>query len=448
MISSLSLSCLSLSVPAATVAPNTNYSKEISALERSLAGSTYPTQSDEERLKRLEEMVFGAEASTGTTKDKRIARLQKTLSIPKTEVSEDFKKVIEKEQRAEQEKEIASSSKQSNQVGSTSGRHASNSRHPATKVTVLPDMANLSEQMLKVINQERSFRSLSPLSMDPLAQKVANEHASYLVQTKQFSHYGSGGSNPDQRYTAAGGGGRVDELVDGFFAPVDKSGQIQPLEVSAETPNFLMDAFLKVPDKSDIVFNPDINKAGVSFVIGPDKKQLVVVIQMVVDAGSISSVQALASIADYIQLTGSLGRGYKFAWVGVSKKELDENEKNEVEPSPYFAPIDQVIYMDKDSDRAKNIAKAGGMILAMVAAPFTYGASMIVADILMQSVAQTYQAQDVEVRGGIRASDASFSGKIAMGEWGPGLYYLTVWGFPSRTKKPVILSRRAIKVVN
>lgn len=424
-----------------------NYSGEISSLEKSLIGSTYPNQSEEERLKRLEEMVFGTE-SQGLPRDKRISRLQKTLVIPQAKVSEELRKIVEKEQQESQASQTSSASSSSSGSYTQPSSKTSSGKQIATKIQVLPDLSNLSEQMLKIINQERSFRSLTPLSVDPLTQKVVNEHASYLVQTKQFSHFGAGGSNPDQRYTEAGGTGKVDELVDGFFASVDKTGQIKPIEVSNDTPNFLMDAFLKVPDKSDIVFNNDANRAGISFVMSPDKKQLVVVIQLVVEAGSLSSIPSTASVSDYVQMNGTLNRGYKFAWIGVSKKELDSTEKNEIEPSPYFSPIDQVIYMDKDSDRAKNIAKTGGMILAMVAAPFTYGASMIVADILMQSIAQTYQAQDVQVRGGVRASEGGFSGRIALGEWGPGLYYLTVWGLPSRGKKPVVLSRRAVKVLN
>jgi hypothetical protein len=117
-----------------------------------------------------------------------------------------------------------------------------------------------------------------------------------------------------------------------------------------------------------------------------------------------------------------------------------------VEASPYFPPIDKVIYADRTAERTRSIAKTSGLILAMLAAPFTYGASMLVADILMQSLVQAYQAQDVEVREGVKASDNSFSGLVNIGEWGPGTYYITIWAIPSRSKKPVILSRRTVSV--
>ena len=85
----------------------------------------------------------------------------------------------------------------------------------------------------------------------------------------------------------------------------------------------------------------------------------------------------------------------------------------------------------------------------MVAAPFTYGASVLIANVLMQSIAQTYQSQDVEVRDGAKADmgGGNFNSSITLGEWGKGIYYITVWAIPPSEKKPVIISRRAVKVI-
>jgi uncharacterized protein YkwD len=426
LILALSLiQCLPFSLNAATS------EQAVTQLEKKVFGITYLREPVEKRLARLEENVFG-QASTNGSADQRIQKLNKVFEVQTTQAPESFKKELE--QIAQQEK-----NSQTQQQVSQKPEEAE------TKVQILPNQTELAQKMLRIINQERSFRSLRALNEDQISTKVALEQASYMAQTRQFSHFGVKGKNPDQRYTEAGGMGKVEELVDGFFATADEKGQIIPVEVNAETPNQLMDAILKVPDKADIVFNIEANAAGISFVVSPDKRQLAVVIEILSDFTSIAGLPVKSQPA-VINVSGSVGQGYKFAWIGVAQKELDLTEKVEVEASPYFPPIDKVIYADKTGDRAKSIAKTGGMILAMVAAPFTYGASMLVADILMQSIAQTYQAQDVEVRSGMRASDSSFNGNIGIGEWGPGLYYVSVWAFPARAKKPVIVSRRTVLV--
>ncbi len=399
----------------------------LTKLESQNLGITYPKDTPENRIKRLEENILG-QVSSGSV-DARIEKLNKIFEVKEAQVPESFKEEIE----------IAS------RGPAPSKAPTQNSSKPATKIQLQKNIDDLSEQMLKVINQERSFRSLRPLRPDETANRMALEHASYLAQTKQFSHFGVMGKNPDQRYSEAGGNGKVEELVDGFFAATDAQGNIKPISVNADTAGHLMDALLKVPDKADIVFNVDANAAGVSFVISPDKKQLVVVIEMVADYVSLGGLPTQTPPSS-IGVSGTISGGYKFAWIGVAKREDKDEEKIEVEASPYFAPIDKVIYADRTTEKAKKLAQTGGLILAMVAAPFTYGASMLVADILMQTISQAYQAQDVEVRSGVKASDASFNGNVNVGEWGPGLYYISIWAIPSRSKKPVIVSRRTVLV--
>lgn len=425
--------CFLLILYGANVPVFADLKQDLSLLETRYLGFTYPQDPSETRVSRLETTVFGS-STPNTAIDKRVQRLKKTLEIPKAEMPESFKKALE--EQSQQQAETQDS------------RQANKPSEAKTKITLLPNNDELAEKMLKIINQERSFRSLRPLSRDSLASKVALEHASYLIHSRQLSHYGLAGKNPDQRYSEAGGTGKIDELVDGFFASVDEHGQIIPINIDSELPNQLMDAILKVPDKADQIFNRLSNGVGISFVLSPDKRQMVVVIEFVTNYAFLSQIPAKTSIAEGVSLTGSLNDGFRFAWIGVSMKPIDESDRSETEPSAYFPPIDQVVYLDKTIDRAKNIAKTGGMILAMVAAPFTYGASMIIADILMQTIAQTYQAQDVEVRQGIKVAvdGSSFSGFIPMGEWGPGVYYVTVWSIPPREKKPVVVSRRAIKV--
>ena len=390
-------------------------------LEKQVLGIEYRQENTALRLNRLEYHVFGKVSSKLEQKE-RLQKLSQTLQIVNKPVPAEFWEQIKNK----------------------------NNNLPSppqlTKLVVQPNLQEIADSMLEIINQERSFRSLAPLRYSQTANQVALEHASYLVQTKQFSHYGVGGHNPDQRYTSAGGQGRVEEIIDGFFATISSKEEVVPIKVDRETAGHLMDAILEVPDKTDILFSQDANKVGISFVLSPDRKQLATVLEIVTDYISLSNLPK-QSPAGEIYLSGSVQNNfYKFAWIGIAKKEEMTEEKIEVEPSPYFPPIDKVIYMDKTTERAKGIAKTGGLILAMVAAPFTYGASILVADILMQSLAQAYQAQDVEVREGIKNKSNHFTGGISLGEWGPGLYYVSIWAFPQDSKKAVIISRQTVQI--
>lgn len=410
----------------------------VTELEKKVLGNTYSKEKLEDRLSRLEENVYGQKAAPNSSLEARLNKLKKTFEVPTAKVPDSMRREVEeaafKESAAA--REVANSNKQQGPESTQ------------TKVELMKNLDELSERMLAIINQERSFRQLRPLKKDETAQKAALEHASYLAQTRQFSHFGAGGKNPDRRYTEAGGAGKLEELVEGFFASTDDKGNIKPIQVNNEIPNQLMDAILQVPDKSDIILSNDANLAGVSFVLSPEGRQLVAVIEIVTNYANLAYIPPKTSLSAGVPVSGSVSGGYKFAWIGVAKRDEVDSEKSETEPSSYFAPIDKVVYMDKSSERAKNIARTGGLILAMVAAPFTYGASMLVADILMQTVAQTYQAQDVEVRSGVKADMSSnFNGVVGVGEWGPGLYYISIWAFPGNSKKPVIVSRRTVQVV-
>ncbi len=416
--------------------------KDISALESRFFGLTYPNDKADSRLSRMEELVFGHNNSEIPLAE-RLNKLNKTTkvvqsSLPSPELPSNNENQSQNETATTQNKNNTNSV---NKVNPTE----TNTR----KIISLKNLDDLSQEMLSIINQERSLRSLPSLNNDPISYKVAYQQANYLIQTRQFSHYGIQNKNPDQRYTEQSGDGRIEELVEGFFASVDDKGIIIPIQLNREVPHQLMDAILKVPDKADIIFNSLANGIGISFVLSPDKSQLIAVAEISIDYGDLSSIPPKAAISENISVNGNLGRGYKFAWVGIAKADLDEEEKSETEPSAYFPPIDQVIYLNKSGDRAKNLAKTGGAILAMVAAPFTYGASVLIANVLMQSIAQTYQSQDVEVRDGAKAdlSGGNFNSSITLGEWGKGIYYITVWATPPSEKKPVIIGRRAVKVI-
>ena len=67
------------------------------------------------------------------------------------------------------------------------------------------------ERLLNLINDERAKNGLSQLAIDELACKVAAAHALDMANGKFFSHWGSDGRKPYQRYSFAGGIDAVQE---------------------------------------------------------------------------------------------------------------------------------------------------------------------------------------------------------------------------------------------
>src|SRR6266699_4831118 len=73
------------------------------------------------------------------------------------------------------------------------------------------DVPKAREQLLAMVNEERSQAGLSKLQIDDLACKVARKHALDMAKGEFLSHWGSDGRKPYQRYSFAGGTDAVQE---------------------------------------------------------------------------------------------------------------------------------------------------------------------------------------------------------------------------------------------
>jgi len=67
------------------------------------------------------------------------------------------------------------------------------------------------EQLLRMVNEERSQAGLNKLELDDLACNVAREHALDMAKGEFLSHWGSDGRKPYHRYSFAGGTDAVQE---------------------------------------------------------------------------------------------------------------------------------------------------------------------------------------------------------------------------------------------
>jgi uncharacterized protein YkwD len=67
------------------------------------------------------------------------------------------------------------------------------------------DVPYACDELLKLLNEERGSYGLNALEMDPLASKVAADHARDMATGHFISHWGRDGRKPYQRYSFAGG---------------------------------------------------------------------------------------------------------------------------------------------------------------------------------------------------------------------------------------------------
>jgi uncharacterized protein YkwD len=80
-----------------------------------------------------------------------------------------------------------------------------------TKVPFGENLAPLPNQLLNLVNEERTAAGLTVLKLDELACKVAEKHAIEMAEGDFLSHWGRDGRKPYHRYSFAGGTEAIEE---------------------------------------------------------------------------------------------------------------------------------------------------------------------------------------------------------------------------------------------
>ncbi|RBW52198.1 CAP domain-containing protein, partial [Ruegeria sp. A3M17] len=64
--------------------------------------------------------------------------------------------------------------------------------------------SSIEQEMLVLINQERTSRGLDPLQLETRLNDSSEDHSEWMLESDVFSHTGSGGSSATQRMEMAG----------------------------------------------------------------------------------------------------------------------------------------------------------------------------------------------------------------------------------------------------
>lgn len=99
-------------------------------------------------------------------------------------------------------------------AGTTVGAVLSDRLLPSlAQSTDLDKFADLRANLLELVNEEREVAKVKPLVMDPLATRVATQHATEMAMHEFASHWGRDGMKPYHRYSFAGGTDATQENV-------------------------------------------------------------------------------------------------------------------------------------------------------------------------------------------------------------------------------------------
>jgi hypothetical protein len=389
-------------------------------------------------LIRIETLVFGKNFSSLGDND-RLAKIEKSLFL-KSYIKEDTKDRIVRINNFllgygnEAKKEVA-------------GNEESGYENYQTKELALKQFE---DSFIEIINQQRSFMGALPLIKDDIAFKVAGEQAENIINKNQLSHFDSKGHCPDERYTLAGGTGALIEVLRSF--ELDE-GKIVLNELLI---NQLIEAISLNTDELKILYNPYITQVGYGFGVSKDKKKFVVVLDFLTKNGEIEPIRTTINLNQKLNLSGKLKSPYKFKAITIGYLSdadiFDVNDNGDIgfnseNMKPYFPPQDYIAFSDNSKSNLIKILSGIGFVAALGGAPFTGGASGVLAPFFLNTI-QNGSPKEVPLKGGIKTtSDGQFKGDLLLNYQGmTGLYFVNVIADIPGSNSAIIISRRTVRV--
>ncbi|MBI2996486.1 MAG: hypothetical protein HYY52_07285 [Candidatus Melainabacteria bacterium] len=396
-----------------------NDTSEVFRIEELIFGKSFSDLSINERLTKIEKSIF-AKTSTAKTPAERIEIINNYL-IP-----------------------------QDNET------NLNNNNNIIQTTEINPEQ--FEELIYQLINEERNFMGLLPLVRDSIGEKVAREHASNLVRMGYLSFYNEENKSPDERYTLNGGTGATVEVIKGFDGDKEDLGDSKKIKLNELLARQLIQAISLHTDDSQILYSPYISHIGCSFSLSKDKKQFASVIEFITKGGEFEPLKPVLSFGEKLTISGKINPPFKFKAVSIAYFDNDYKTKinnrnnsnfDSEDLKPYFPPQDYIAFADTSKNNFIKILSGLGVIGAIGAAPFTGGASAILAPVLINSI-QSGPPKEIPLKRGIKVnSKGEFSGNIELNSQNmSGLYFISVLAELSGLNFPIVVSRRTVRVNN
>ncbi len=320
-------------------------------------------------------------------------------------------------------------------------------QRPENQQTTTP--ADMKQFMLELINAERSKSGLGPLTIDTLADKLAQEQNDELCKRNVVSHANLKGENPDRRYTVNGGTGALTESI-----VTNKTSDTFSQSPTRAAVALLMKTLMSRQDDREAILNQDATNIGLSINWSPSKDKVIAVTEVITNHAIIPELPKEVAIGEKLEIKGVVMQPYQFdritlAW--EANKGLASIPDESDEALPYFPPLDYVAYATKsakDYSGAMSALRAAGVIAAIAGGVFVPPVALAAPLIAMSGGVGTSDPKpvsDIPIHGGVKVEGLTFNGRVPINKDGKeGIYYVTIWGTLSKTGKPVPISRRAI----
>ena len=400
---------------------------EIAKIEKVLFGFSYPDIKVEKRISSIEIKIFGKAFSSESLFD-RTERLKK--NVFGTFVTSD-----QEEQYNENLKSLKPNIIKSNGY-----------ENLQTK-TLTPD--EFVEILFGQINNERSFKGMLPLEKDETATRVAQEQIEFIFKNGQLTYFNDKHQCPDERYTLAGGTGAITEVIKGF----EEYG-VNNIKTSGLLAKQLVQAISVSPDDAAILFAQFASHLGVGFGISKDKKKFVAILEIINKGGSFFPVKPNIKLGEKLLISGKVNKPYNFKAVAIGYAEpeqiIEQDESYGFDfdrLKPFFPPQSYVAFGDTTKTNFLKVAKSIGILGAIAGAPFTGGATAVLAPPLFYSI-QNCPAREVPLKGGVKSnSKGEFVAELPLNYNGKtGLYFVSVLADIKGINYPVVVSRRTVRV--
>ncbi len=200
-------------------------------------------------------------------------------------------------------------------------------------------LADARRYMLRLINRDRATAGLSPVTLDTgPATRAAQQHASDMAHLAYLGHWGSDGSVPEQRLTAAGGADMVLEnafcVTDEKKRVLDPSPRIDPADVEKAESMFFNE---KPPNDGhrQNILKPHHTRVGIGIALArPSGNEILTpcIVQEFVDVlGTYAPLPAAVKVGATIHVAGTLVAGVQVGAVGLTRL-----------PAPRPIPVDEL----------------------------------------------------------------------------------------------------------
>ncbi|WP_437604131.1 CAP domain-containing protein [Sorangium sp. So ce590] len=184
--------------------------------------------------------------------------------------------------------------------------------------------AEAGRYVLALVNRDRAAHKLPPVRWDETAARAGRRHTEDMVRVGFTGHWGSDGSVPEERYTAAGGDGFVMENAGCFADAIPREVDPDP-RFSAESLDRVHHAFMNEKPPADGHRRNVLTASHTSLGVGLAKAKgfdiACMAQEFVDDYGTYQKLPRRAQIGEVIQVAGEVRAPAKIAGVGISRIE-------------------------------------------------------------------------------------------------------------------------------